>query len=58
MELFGQTIVFLLGLVLALVSANDIWNRFSWGQISTKDPLIILIPAFIGGCYLIYLVFN
>ena len=58
MELIGQSFVFILGLVLALLAANDILNRFSWGIMSEKDPLVILIPTFIAGCYLLYLPFS
>jgi len=58
MEISGSVIVFLLGLVLTLLSANDIWNRFSWGYASKSDPLPLLIVALIAGLYLLYLPFS
>lgn len=55
MELLGQVIVFIVGLVLVIVSVSDIYSRFSWGKNSERDPLLILVPVFSIGCGLIYL---
>ncbi len=54
MEEFGRIVVFLIGLAIFLISASDIADRFQWGVLTEKDPLVIYIPVFSIGCYLIY----
>lgn len=58
MEIVGSIVVFLLGLVLTVLSLNDIWNRFVWGYASENDTLIITIPVTVLGIYLMYIPFS